>query len=181
MSFIETYSGEFLHFDNPNPDAIDILDIAHALSNVCRYAGHTSMFYSVAEHSCIVADLLYQDHGNKELALMGLLHDAAEAYLGDVTRPLKLLLPNYPPLEKKIMDVVLKKFGSGALTPTAARAIKQVDNQVLLTEGDRIMMKGPSAWSWVPDVKERSDIPIRYWVPALAKKEFLHRFHKRYR
>lgn len=87
--FMQTYSGRVVHLVNPRADEIHIADIAHALSQTCRFAGHTPVFHSVAHHSVLVADLLGPD---QRLALWGLLHDASEAYLHDLTRPLKRVL-----------------------------------------------------------------------------------------
>src|SRR6266496_1501995 len=81
---IMTYSGELITPLNPDPDDIQIEDIAHALSNQCRFSGHCKQFYSVAEHSCRVSDLCSYEH-----QLGGLLHDGTEAYLSDIARPIK--------------------------------------------------------------------------------------------
>lgn len=94
---ILTYTG--LHFPLLKPEYFhfNILDIAHALSQLCRFTGHTSSFYSVAQHSVMVASLVPADQ-----ALAALMHDAAEAYLGDVSSPLKALLPDYKLIETNV-------------------------------------------------------------------------------
>jgi hypothetical protein len=103
-NWIMTYTGKhFTPFD-PKIEAIDILDIAHALSNICRFGGHCSEFYSVAEHSILVSVLC-----PPELKLAGLLHDAAEAYLGDIPTPLKSLA--FRGAEIKLMEVIYRKYG----------------------------------------------------------------------
>jgi hypothetical protein len=86
--YIVTYTGRRFHFLDPKIDEISIEDIAHALSNVCRFTGHTKRFYSVAEHSCLVSALC-------DNRLEGLLHDASEAYMSDLSSPLKMLVPDY--------------------------------------------------------------------------------------
>lgn len=86
---IKTVSDTTFSVLNPKPESFLIDDIATSLSNICRYNGHVPSFYSVAEHSACVADMIYERTGSKELALTGLLHDAAEAYVGDMVRPLK--------------------------------------------------------------------------------------------
>ncbi|HKK06533.1 MAG TPA: hypothetical protein VKA50_11875 [Gammaproteobacteria bacterium] len=90
MSWILTYTGRRVDLLDPDPATIEPEDIAHALSNMCRFNGHCRHFYSVAEHSWHVALLV-----SRENALQGLMHDAAEAYVADITRPLKPYLTNY--------------------------------------------------------------------------------------
>lgn len=103
---IRTFSGKMLNVVKPNPDHINIEDIAHALAVIPRFGGQTKLFYSVAEHSIRVAELLPM-----ELKLAGLLHDASEAYIGDVQSPIKILLPNYYQIEDKLMKAIARKFG----------------------------------------------------------------------
>jgi hypothetical protein len=86
---IRTVSGLYLNLLDPSPASIEFVDIAVALTSTCRFGGHTRTFYSVAEHSLAVASMLHRQTGDPELALAGLLHDAAEAYIGDMVRPLK--------------------------------------------------------------------------------------------
>ncbi len=89
--FLPTCTGRSVHILNPRPEEIDIEDVAHALSHACRFAGHVPAFYSVAQHSILVSELL-----DARTALWGLLHDASEAYLHDLTRPLKRALAATP-------------------------------------------------------------------------------------
>jgi len=103
--WIETYTGKKLYFLEPKPEQIDIEDIATALSNECRFGGHTKSFYSVAEHSILVATIC-----PAPLALVGLLHDASEAYLRDIASPIKQYLANYKELEEKLMNANISFF-----------------------------------------------------------------------
>lgn len=103
---IVTSTGLMIDISRPVIDDIQILDIAHALSNICRYVGHCHDFYSVAEHSVLVSHMVPRQH-----AMWGLMHDASEAYLGDVSTPLKRQLPAYKSLEAAWMSAVAKKFG----------------------------------------------------------------------
>ncbi len=103
---INTYSGRQVDVFDPDPADIVIGDIAHALSHQCRWGGHTKEFYSVAHHSLLVA-LKVPD----ELKLAALLHDASEAYLVDLPRPIKANLPGYVAAENHLMHVIAKKFG----------------------------------------------------------------------
>lgn len=124
--FIETYTGRRFFFLNPNPDDIDYEDIAHALSNNCRYTGHSREFYSVAEHSVYVSRLCSTDN-----ALVGLLHDSAEAYLTDIASPIKPYLTNYKDMENVLLTAILMKHG---LETTFPDEIKKADLQQLSTE-----------------------------------------------
>ncbi len=104
-AWIYTNSGNMFDLSDPTPEMIKIEDIAHALSHICRYTGHVKEFYSVALHSLIVSEIV-----PAEFALEGLLHDAAEAYLNDISAPLKTLLPDYRDIETRVESVIAKKF-----------------------------------------------------------------------
>lgn len=178
-AWIETYTGRKFHLLDPQPDEIDIKDIAHALSNQCRYAGHTRTFYSVAEHSYHVSLLVSPKH-----ALEALLHDASEAYLSDLSRPVKYLTPigaPYLEVEERIMSVIAAKFNFDL---PMAKEVKDADNLMLLVEKERLM----SGLSWSDDaasVEARRTIlttaafvdPQLFGMsPMLAENVFMQRF-----
>lgn len=113
--FILTYTGKVFPYYDVSPDNIDIRDIAHALSHLCRFTGHTTMFYSVAQHSLLVAEKM---PGGPEEKLVGLLHDAAEAYTNDLASPLKRFIRDadedgstYEYLQDKITAAIYQRFG----------------------------------------------------------------------
>lgn len=133
--YMETLSGKRFYFLDPRLEDIDINDIAASLANICRFNGHT-LFYSVAEHSCYVAAQLPEEH-----RLEGLLHDAAEAYVGDVASPLKSLLPDYKNMEKNIIQLIYKKFGIES-TKESRKLVKEADLEQLRKEAFYLM---PSA------------------------------------
>jgi hypothetical protein len=139
--WILTYSGVKVHLLNPLEDEILVQDIVHALSNLCRFVGHTRKFYSVAEHSIRVADLL-----PKELKLWGLLHDASEAYISDMSRPLKAQLALYRDVEEKIMRTIANKFN--LVWPMPAE-VKHADTIMLATEAMQLTSR-PELW--VPEL-----------------------------
>jgi 5'-deoxynucleotidase YfbR-like HD superfamily hydrolase len=122
-----TYAGKRFSILNPRAQDIDIVDIAHALSMICRFNGHTNQFYSVAQHSVHVAQIC-----RPEYALHGLLHDASEAYIGDVIRPLKRLLSNYREIEERIELAIAAHFGYNPYQHK--RAVKIRDDTILCTE-----------------------------------------------
>lgn len=128
---ILTATGRYFYFDNPDPETVDILDIATALSRICRFTGHTEQPYSVAQHSVYVSYLV-----PKEYALQGLMHDASEAYLGDVSSPLKQMLPEYKAIERRVEMAICARFG---LPFPLHPSIKKADLQMLVTEKRDLM------------------------------------------
>lgn len=129
MSKLKTYTGE-IDLIHPTMEQISITDIFHSLSNLCRFNGACSEFYSVAQHSCMVAVVV-----EPELQLSALLHDAAEAYIGDIATPLKRMLPMAREIEDRILDVIDKKFNVQTRHP----AIKQADQTVFECEMAALM------------------------------------------
>lgn len=129
---ITTWTGQSINLLDPDPDTIIIEDIAWSLSHLCRFTGHTSVPFSVAEHSINVSNNF------SDLALEGLLHDAQEAYIGDVSSPLKSLLPEYKKIEKKFESVIRKKFGL-TTDEDSWRLIKEADKEALQEELERFI------------------------------------------
>ena len=105
---IQTFTGRHLDVFDPNPDDIVIEDIIHGLDNVCRFGGHTKRFYSVLEHSFRVYQTVFPMRS--DLGLQALLHDASEAYIGDMPAPIKQHLPDYRALEEGLMKAIAAKF-----------------------------------------------------------------------
>jgi hypothetical protein len=126
MSWIQTYTGKKFDPYNPDPEQIDLEDIAHALSNLCRFNGHCKEFYSIAQHSVLVSN--YCKFENK---LWGLLHDASEAYISDICSPIKHKINGYQELEAGIMAAICEKFNLPKVQP---KEIKQYDQILLLME-----------------------------------------------
>lgn len=158
-------SGAELDLLDPGSSAFTIEDVAHGLAHVCRYAGQCSHFYSVAEHSVLMSELA------GEHAFAALLHDAAEAFLGDVTRPLKQLLPEYKRLERTMERAILDRFGVSEIPS----AIKDLDLAVLAAEQIEIMPTGTARWATEAGITP-AQISLEGWSPNVAKQKFLQRF-----
>ena len=135
MATMKTYSGLNFNPENPQPDQISIIDIANGLAFQVRFCGQLDKFYSVAEHSVMVSNML-ELSGNKELALYGLLHDAHEAYMSDIPSPIKALLqPSVGEIETKIDAAIYAKFNLEGLSAVDyARTIKAADRSAFFIE-----------------------------------------------
>jgi hypothetical protein len=154
----------------PLEEDIDIVDIAHALSMLVRFNGHCLKFYSVAEHSVHVSKLVAPAQ-----ALWGLLHDASEAYLGDVPTPLKKELVRFKELEQVMMEAIARRF---QLDAEDHAAIKKADIRMLRVERNVLMVPPPKPWPGdCEDVGPAVDPAIiKAWGPEEAKARFLARF-----
>lgn len=159
-------SGKIFDFLNPHGSDFDIHDVAHGLAHVCRYAGQCRDFYSVAEHSLLVSDVV------TEYRYEALLHDAAEAFIGDITRPLKQLLPEYKRIEAEVEDAVADRF---SLDRGYRSVVKAADLSVLAAEQAQVMAAGTDAWAAEANIIP-ADIVVRYLAPREAKRQFLERF-----
>ena len=171
--WIETYVGEQFHFMDPDPLEISLFDVAHALSQLCRYNGHTKKFYSVAEHSVLIAEWLINHNHRPEIALTGLLHDAAEAYIGDMPRPIKVKLPDFKELEKRIDFAVGQRFGIFYPFPDI---IHELDSRILRDEREQIM--NASGHEWGTDKLRPLGVKVRGWRPRKARRRFLKTYRK---
>lgn len=167
-SCISLYDGEYFDFLDPDRSVYSVGTIAHALSNLCRYTGHVNRFYSVAEHSVLVSLAV-----PKKFALEGLFHDAAEAFLGDVSSPLKKLLPEYRALEDAAMASIAKKFN---LSPWKLHSLEvhQADKRMYHAERQHIAPGKDDLWH--TNLRAvRSVKPVGF-SPAVAETLFLERY-----
>jgi len=160
-------SGVYFDFLDPKPWTIDVEDIAWGLSNACRYAGQCLAFYSVAQHSVLVSR-----HVPPALALAGLLHDAAEAYMGDIVGPLKQLLPEYKVIERRVEHAIAARFDLPYPWPAE---VKHADLRLLRTEQRDLTAGSSDVWSST-DGYEPLDQVIAPMMPDEAFERFLARY-----
>jgi len=174
---VETYTGKQFWPLDPRPEDVCIEDIAHSLSMQCRFNGHCSRFYSVAEHSVIVAKELEARDYYPGVQLEGLLHDAAEAYICDIPRPLKRHIASYSSIEYKVQKAIFEAFNLPMITANhLAYMIKDIDTSLMVYEAESIM---PNANNWT---SEYNTIPLKIkhvlgLSPQEAEKQFLDMFN----
>ncbi len=166
QDWIRTASGNVFSLSDPTPEMFRIEDIAHALSRICRFCGHTRHFYSVAQHSVAVSTICPPEN-----QLEGLLHDAPEAYVGDMSRPLKHRpdMEAYRLIEKGIWLALAEWAG---LPATMSAEVKDRDNVMLVTE-QRDLMVGSN---WKHKLAEPLAAKIRPWPIPEAEERFLLRY-----
>lgn len=168
--WIQTASGRRYPLLDPQPSDFHIEDIAKALSHVCRFSGHCKTFYSVAQHSVLCSLFV----GDSNQALAALLHDATEAYLADISSPLKhsYVMKEYRFLEKRTEKVLAERFGLPFPMPPC---IKEVDNRMLLTERNNLLGEVLERWGVEIEAKP-FDYVIEPWSSQRAEYEFLCRY-----
>lgn len=166
---IQTQSGSYFNFVNPELSEFTIEDIASALSKLCRFTGHVKSFYSVSQHSTMVSRIVPPKD-----ALAGLLHDASEAFLNDISSPLKQLLSEYRVIEKRVEKVILNRFG---LSENLPDSVKRADLIMLATE-KRDLMPGciDSHWAIIQGIDPLPE-HIHPLDPRFACFDFLDRFY----
>lgn len=180
--FISTCTGRKFYPCDPRPEELDIEDIAHALSNICRFTGHLLKFYSVAEHSvrvmrCVMREFSFNgEPPSRQTMLTALMHDASEAYLCDMARPVKHhpAMAGYRDAESKLEQVIAGRFGLIYPLPEAVR----IADEIMLVAEARDLHAG-----WGPEWPgwNKRGIALEVWPiwpmsPKEAKRQFLHEF-----
>ena len=172
--YFRTFAGLHVHVFDPRAEEICIEDIAHSLSQICRFVGHTTVFYSVAQHSVLVSQ-----HVPAEDALWGLLHDAPEAYLCDMPAPIKHdpSMEGYRLAEDRLMAAVCERYG---LPPQMPQSVKIADRLLLATEFRDVTTVDDLGWiTQVCGVAPPPGFRVEScWAPAFAEKRFLARFEE---
>ena len=162
------FSGEYFDLLAPETSSFAIEDIAHGLAMTCRFGGQCRRYYSVAEHSVHTSRAV-----SKETAFAALMHDAHEAFVGDVIKPLKDILPDYRAVEDRIEAAVLARFGLNLPLPAE---VVEADVAMLATEQVQLM-RNRDDWDYT---RGRKPLPVmlQFWSPEEAKYHFLARFHE---
>lgn len=163
--WMQTFTGRRFYPLDPRPDELDPEDIAHALSLLCRYGGHVERFYSVAEHCVLMSEAVAPEN-----ALAALLHDAAEAYVVDVPRPLKRQLPGYQAIEDGVWNAICLRFHLAGDLPNE---VHEADNRILLTERNALMSRA-ERW-YVDDEYTPLPVVISGWAPRVAERAYRRR------
>jgi uncharacterized protein len=169
--WIQTFTGRAFYLLDPRPEDVDILDIAVALSRAPRYAGHSRCTYSVAQHSYFASI-----YAPKPFALEALLHDATEAYTGDITRPLKRILgPVFADIEKRIHFAIAERF---RIPKKISAEVKVIDDRLLATERRDLLGKPPIPWHH--DERGIQPLPIKIEPQFFYKTlgQFISRFEE---
>lgn len=171
MSVIYMLSGKTFNFIEPNMDDFDVIDVARALSNICRFGGHVKYHYSVAQHSWLCSYL-----APSEFAFEALCHDMTEAYLGDVITQLKRRLPEYKLIESNLEEKIRAKL---LLPPTMSEQAHRVDLEALLLE-KKVLLNCDEEWEILDGIKFRGEFIddgyLLKFTPEIAYKNFLRRF-----
>ncbi len=173
MGTMNTYSGKKFDPLEMTPDNVFLEDIAHALSLLCRGGGHLKHFYSVGQHSINCAEEARARGWSERMQLACLLHDASEAYISDIIRPVKIHLSNYLEIEGKIMGQIWKRFGLADLSEEENRKWKQIDDDILLYELKELI-KGKTEITCrelysCPDIEEKPWRQVETEFKGLAK------------
>lgn len=167
--WMQTFTGRAFYPMAPLTEDVDPADIAHALSLICRYGGHTKVFYSVAEHCVLMSYAV-----SPASALWALLHDATEAYVGDMVRPLKQMIPAYRDVEDRLSNVIADRFG---ISRTCPDEVKQADLRILHDERDALMGDPPQPWRSLEGVRPLG-VQVMGWAPEYAERQYLDRLHQ---
>jgi len=171
--WVRTYMGVNFYPLDPRPEDIRIEDIAHALSHIARYNGHTNQHISVGQHSILVCEELKERGYSTDVQLIGLLHDASEAYICDIPRQIKPYLPDYLAIEENIQNIIYKKYLGRLPSEVEKEIVKKFDDEALLFEAENFVRFND--WKW-----KDSEITVKYRnePPYAIKRRFLYLFNQ---
>ncbi|MGG4551421.1 hypothetical protein [Paenibacillus humicus] len=170
-NYIDTFTKIKFSPLNPTIQDTNIIDIAHALSLICRFNGHCSYFYSVAQHSIFCAEEARLRGHSEKIQLACLLHDAEEAYVSDITRPVKKHLPEFIAISNKVQDVIWKHFGLDDLKAEDFEIVKDIDDTLLGYEG--LVLMGPHFKKSARSVSKEYNLAYRDMISV--RDEFIER------
>ena len=156
---IRTWSGVFFSPLDPKPEDIKAEDIAHALSLLCRANGHFRCFYSVCQHCIACYDEACSRGLSREVRLACLLHDASEAFISDITRPVKHNLPEYLIIEKRLQDTIYRRFGIDPDDRDVMDRVTEIDDAMLYHEF--LALSGYPLYDSVPEIASQPVLGLR--------------------
>jgi 5'-deoxynucleotidase YfbR-like HD superfamily hydrolase len=176
QGWIQTFTGRKFYPLAARPEDVDLRDIAHALALKCRFNGHCRTFYSVADHSLRVSRLLEKQ--SRQLALWGLMHDAAEAYLADISGPIKSAfhvhtgsrMEPFDEAEDRLLAVIADAL---KFPPIDYAAVRDADYTLLVTEGRDLLNATPEDWSMTQTPLFEKIVPLSW---SEAERDFLARY-----
>lgn len=167
---INVAAGHYVDLSNPDPATIEIQSIAASLSKICRFGGHSPQFYSVAEH-CVHATGIAAAEGFKGDTLIAvLMHDAAEAYIGDMVKPLKVMMPEFVAIERKLESAIEQAFGIDF--SFHANEIRRFDRAMLKAEKIAMWPQHQREWQGFQSIED-TVVSFRFWTPSQAEAAFL--------
>lgn len=167
---IKVSAGHYLNLADPNPQCIEIQSIASALGKICRFGGHCPRFYSVAEHSVLATHVAIRDSVCNAACRAILMHDAVEAFIGDMVKPLKIMVPQFVEIEQRIESAIDTAFGLNF--NEWRRTIKQYDRAMLKLEKTTMWPDDTEQWAGFSDVA-MADTTLRFFNPDDATAMFL--------
>lgn len=162
-NWLETYTGKHFYPIDPRPEDFELEDISHSLSQLCRFNGHAIHHYSVAQHCCLLHDIIPEHKSH------ALFHDCSEAYICDIPSPLKPFLTNYKEIEYKIQSMIYAKFGLSIIEPDI---VKEYDSRIILDEKLALFPSSKDDWS---TFGPKLGVAIEPWSHRRAKQEFYDR------
>jgi hypothetical protein len=169
-NWMQTYTGRKFYPLDPRPEDIDIMDIAHCLARMCRYSGHTKKFYSVAEHSVLMAEAFPQ------YAAIAILHDAAEAFFGDLPKPIKVMIPEFKRYENYLLSMIYSKFTNIPFDEITIEQIEQMDLYMLWIEKSSPLLMGGHdeiVWDCLNYYNSKPVLEtIQAWDPVTAEQKY---------
>ncbi|MBL4952032.1 hypothetical protein JK635_07390 [Neobacillus sp. YIM B02564] len=169
FDYMATLSGKNIYPLNPRSEEVDVQDMIHALSQLCRYGGHAAFFYSVLHHSLLVERYLKDKGASPLVRFYGLWHDGTEAYLVDLPRPVKRNLSEYVAIEDRLHQVIWEALGVRPPTEEEWELVKEADNAILYYEAKFVQPTGV----WWRELHQDLGYEIKEELPSLLRKKFL--------
>jgi hypothetical protein len=171
--WVETFTGRQFFILDPRPEDVHPFDVAHSLAHQCRYNGHTQSHYSVAEHCVLMAGWVMRNKNVRALAAECLVHDAAEAYVGDLVTGVKALFPGFEEIEAEVMKAIREAFDMPPeISELYTMAVKQFDRRIVRDEAEALLKPhGPVRQRTL--TRELLGVSIRKWIPREARAQYL--------